>query len=340
MRSLIVGVGALGGVIATRLIAAGAAVALATRDATSAAALRQRGLHVTGVGGPASVSAQHVAPLDDYERTGGFDFILLATKAREAIDIAPKLIRLLAAGGTLLPIQNGAVAEIIGNRFGFASVLGGFSNLGATMTQLGVYEQRNAGHLVVGEFDAADSGRALGIAQCLQAGVDVKVMDNMRGAMWTKLVINCAVTTIGAIAGQPMRGYIESPAGRELFMAVYFEALGVALASGATPERMMIDPIPPHWNGRPATAGEIHAWMDQILAAYGDVKASMLQDLERGRETEIDFINGYVVDVSRNLGIATTANAAVVAAVRAITRGEMKPHPELLSKVLRESQQR
>jgi 2-dehydropantoate 2-reductase len=97
---------------------------------------------------------------------------------------------------------------------------------------------------------------------------------------------------------------------------------------------MLVDPIPPGWSGH-SVPGEAHdAWLRDILASYGDLKPSMLQDFERGRATEIDFINGYVADVGRTMGIPTPANAAIVETVYAITRGELRPDPSLLSRTL------
>ncbi|MDB5219492.1 MAG: 2-dehydropantoate 2-reductase, partial [Myxococcaceae bacterium] len=183
MRSLVVGIGALGGLIAARLRAAGERVWLATRDAESAAALRASGLRVTGVFGASSVDAPDVAAVDAYSDGEAFDLIVLATKAHAAIEIAPRLAGLLASGGTLLPIQNGGVSQILADRLGDERVLGGLSNLGATMTAPGIYEQRNAGHLLIGEIAGGESARAGRVGAWLGRGVDVRVTSNLRGAV-------------------------------------------------------------------------------------------------------------------------------------------------------------
>ena len=99
MKTLIVGAGALGGIIGARLLAVGASVSLATRNATSAEAISASGLRVTGIGGDLSIEAGEVAPLAEYSAPGTFDLIVLATKAHDAIDVAPSLARLLAPGG-------------------------------------------------------------------------------------------------------------------------------------------------------------------------------------------------------------------------------------------------
>jgi 2-dehydropantoate 2-reductase len=333
-RILVVGAGALGGVIAARLRASGRAVWLATRDAQQAARLKASGLRVSGVGGEVSVAMAEIAPVDAYGERDAFDLVVLATKAQDAIQVAPKLVRTLGADGVLLPIQNGGVAQTLADRLGQDRVLGGLSNLGATMNEPGSYEQRNAGHLLVGELSGGTTARAERVREAMSGGVEVRVSTNLAGAVWSKLMLNCSVTTIGALAGRTMREYIALPEGRRLFDLAYDEALTVALATGVTPQRMVVEPIPPGWTGH-AVPGDAHdAWLRDILAFYGDVKPSMLQDFERGRPTEIDFINGYVAEVGRTKGVRTPANAAIVETVYAITRGELRPDPSLLGRTL------
>ncbi|HSD20930.1 MAG TPA: 2-dehydropantoate 2-reductase [Anaeromyxobacter sp.] len=333
-KILVVGAGALGGLIAARLRASGRTVRIATKDAQTAAKLKASGLHVSGVGGAVSVEMAEIAPLDAYGESDAFDLVVLATKARDAMQVAPKLVRMLGRGGVLLPIQNGGVSQALADHLGLDRILGGLSNLGATMNEPGYYEQRNAGHLLVGELSGGDTARAERVRQAMSGGVEVRVTTNLRGAIWSKLLLNCSVTTIGAIAGRTMREYIALPHGRRLFDLAYDEALTVALASGVHPQRMLVEPIPPGWSGH-SVPGEAHdAWLRDILASYGDVKPSMLQDFERGRPTEIDFINGYVADVGRTMRIPTPANAAIVETVYAITRGELRPDPSLLSRTL------
>ena len=330
MRTLIIGAGALGGLAGARLSASGARVWYAVRDQESAARLKAAGFRISGVGAPITVPAADVAPLREYPAVLDFDLVVLATKAQEAMEIAPRVVRRLVAGGTLLPIQNGAVSRLLADRLGNDRVLGGLSNLGATLHSPGCIEQRNAGHLLVGELSSGTSERAERVRAWLGRGVEVRVTANLTGAIWSKLLLNCSVTTIGAIAGRTMREYIATPTGRAVFDRSYDEALSVALASGARPERMMVDPLPPGWDGRAAPGPEHEAWLGRILDAYGDLKPSMLQDFERGRATEIDFINGYVADLGRRLRVATPVNAAIVETVHAIEQGGRTPSPALL----------
>jgi 2-dehydropantoate 2-reductase len=337
MKTLIVGAGALGGIIGARLLAAGAAVSLATRSATAAEEIKTSGLRVTGIGGDLYTAIAEVASLAEYSLPGTFDLIVLATKAQDAIDVAPSLLRLLTPGGTLLPIQNGGVPLTLASRLGERYVLGGLSNLTATMLRPGVYKQTNAGHILIGEPGGGESDRSERVRQWLSQAVNVKVSPNFQGAVWSKLLLNCSITTIGAIAGLTMRAYIDRPEGRELFGRTYDEALSVALASGVRPEKMLVDPIPPGWNGRSISEEAYSRWLVEILNGYGDAKASMLQDFERGRATEIDFINGYVVDTAREFGVNTQVNIAIIETVRAITRGQIAPDFNHLPQILKNS---
>ena len=329
MKTLVVGIGALGGLIAARLQAAGSPVRLATRTRESAERLRASGLRVTGLGSAVQVDTPEVAAADEYHPADAFELIVLATKAREAVEVAPRLARLLAPAGTLLPIQNGGVARAIADRLRDRRVLGGLSNLGATMVAPGVYAQRNTGHLLIGELAGGVSPRAKQVCDWLGRAVEVRVTPNIQGAVWSKLLLNCSVTTIGAVSGRTLREYLSAPGGRALFEATYEEALAVALATGVRPEPMLVEAVPPP---RPGPAYE--AWLAEVLRGYGDVKPSMLQDFEHGRPTEIDFINGYVVDCGRQSGVPVPLNAAIVETVRAISRGALTPDPALLGRVL------
>ena len=221
------------------------------------------------------------------------------------------------------------LAERLGN-----CVLGGLSNLGATMEAPGIYEQRNAGHLLIGELAGGESERTERVYRWLERAVEVRATRNLRGAVWSKLLVNCSVTTIGAIAGGTMRGYMTSPEGSELFNRTYDEALSVALATGAQPETMLVEPIPPGWRADGIASEGRDTWITKILTAYGDVTPSMLQDIRRGRRTEIEFINGYVVNMARQFGLDAPINAAIVETVHAITSGRFAPNPGLLAQVL------
>jgi 2-dehydropantoate 2-reductase len=89
---------------------------------------------------------------------------------------------------------------------------------------------------------------------------------------------------------------------------------------------LIVDPVPPQ--------GDRVAWIDQILASYGDIKPSMLQDFERGRRTEIDFINGYATQLGKKLGVGVAMNAAITGMAHRIEQGQTRPAPARLDDLL------
>src|SRR6059058_1087880 len=333
MQILIVGIGALGGTIAARAIRTGLPVRLAARNTDSAEALRRSGLRVSGIGGEVRADVIDVAAVEDYGKRDQFDLILLATKAQDTLEVAPRVLRLLAPGGVMLPIQNGGVARVLADRLGEDKILGGFSNLGATMVEPGVYEQKNAGHLLIGELAGGVSERVERVARALGRAIEVKVSSNLTGALWSKLLINCSVTTLGALCSQTMRQYMETEAGKKVFRRTYEEALSVALAIGTRLERLAVDPIPPGWPSNLAAEEHYKSWVEAIIAFYGDVKPSMLQDFERGRKTEVDFINGYVVTLGHASGAPVHMNAAITNVVHQIERGVLQPTRERMNEL-------
>src|SRR5437763_6153820 len=330
---LIVGSGALGGTIAASARRTGLTVRLAARNTDSAEALRRSGLRVSGIGGELRADAIEVAAVEDYGKGDQFDLILLATKAQDTLEVAPHVVGLLAPEGVMLAIPNGGVARTLADRLGEDTVLGGFSNLGATMVEPGVYEQKNAGHLLIGELAGGVSERAERVARALGRAIEVKVSSNLTGAIWSKLLINCSVTTLGALCSQTMRQYMKTEAGKNVFRRTYEEALSVALAIGTRLERLAVDPIPPGRASNVAVEKRYESWVEAIIAFYGDVKPSMLQDFERGRKTEVNFINGYVTTLGHASGVPVHMNAAITDLVHQIERGVLQPTRERMNEL-------
>ena len=128
-----------------------------------------------------------------------------------------------------------------------------------------------------------------------------------------------------------MRQYMETEVGKKVFRRTYEEALSVALAIGTRLERLAVDPIPPGWPSTIAAGERYESWVEAIIAFYGDVKPSMLQDFERGRKTEVDFINGYVATLGHASGVPVHMNATITALVHQIERGDLQPTPDRMN---------
>src|SRR5258708_18658320 len=111
-----------------------------------------------------------------------------------------------------------------------------------------VIEEYDAGYLVRGDLAGGVSERIDRVARTLGRAIEVKASSNITGAIWSKLLINCSVTTLGALCSQTMRQYMETEAGKKVFRRTYDWTLYVALSIGTRLERLTVEPIPPGWS--------------------------------------------------------------------------------------------
>lgn len=150
-----------------------------------------------------------------------------------------------------------------------------------------------------GELVVDPSPRAERAAQALAAaGAPTQLDPNVRGVLWLKLIINCAYNAVSAIAQRPYGENVRAPGIRDVMTDVVDECLAVARAEGVQ--------VP----------GDAHAVVQKLAAAMPSQSSSTAQDLARGKPTEIDYLNGFVVRRGAELGIATPANRVLWALVK------------------------
>ncbi|PKN54112.1 MAG: 2-dehydropantoate 2-reductase [Deltaproteobacteria bacterium HGW-Deltaproteobacteria-14] len=322
LRIAVVGAGAIGGVTAVFLAEAGHAVQIVTKHPAVAAQARGDGLRVRGVRGEHRATLDGVATVA--ELRGPLDVALLATKSTEVVEVARELLPLMAEGGVVLTMQNGiteqAVAEVVGEHAVVACVVA----WGATMLEPGTLEMTSEGEFVLGALDGRPVEALAPLATLLSAVVPTRVATNMMGERYSKLIINACVTTLGGVCGLLLGDMLARRPARELFIAIMREAMAVADAMGVRVE--------------PGGGGKLDfyrfvrgdGWLDRfkrhamirlIGFKYRRLKSSTLQSLERGKPTEIDFLNGYIVAMGARHGVPTPVNAALVRMVKEIEAG-------------------
>jgi 2-dehydropantoate 2-reductase len=153
------------------------------------------------------------------------------------------------------------------------------------------------------------------------------VTRNLRGQIWSKLLVNSAFTGLSAVSGLRYGGVAEHPDGRTAVYEIWAEGVAVAEPEGLTLEAVL-DVEPRELVDRDDAA------LARMMAIAGNTKPSMLQDLEQGRATEVDVVNGGVAQRGRAHGIATPFNDRVVELVHAMERGERSPAPEELTQLV------
>jgi 2-dehydropantoate 2-reductase len=320
---LVEGIGGLGGVIAARLIQAGYHPVLVTRNPAIASAINEHGLRVTTPEGSATIPASAYASLADLPRGSQFGAAYLLMKANNVLEAAWETLPFLASDGYVVTFQNGIVEDAVAERIGGERVIGALIGWGGTMHAPGVYEKTSGGSTHIGELDGGLSERVRALGGILEAFAPVVVTQNIYGALWSKLAINCVITTLGALTGDTLGVMLQDKRIRRIFLQTYREVVDTAEALGIALERVAANPKLLYL---PERAGPLAALAKDVLAQvvgrrYGRIKSSSLQSLQRGRKTEIDYLNGYVVEKARTVGVDVPVNVAIVRMIKEIENG-------------------
>jgi len=159
-----------------------------------------------------------------------------------------------------------------------------------------------------GELVIEPSPRSEALAQALAAaGVATEISDNVRGALWAKLILNSAYNALSAVGRIPYGELVQRPGTPAVMRDVVAECLAVAQADGV------------------AVPGDVDAAVRRIAETMPGQYSSTAQDLMRGKPSEIDHLNGYVVRRGEALGVPTPANRALWTVVR-LVEGAATPH--------------
>jgi 2-dehydropantoate 2-reductase len=343
-RVLVVGCGGIGGVVSAALLEPEVSsgheppheVVPLTTNAEIARAISEHGLRVRGVDGARTARAPVRTELGDADAR--FDFVLLATQPPQVEDAARRALPWLAADGSMVCFQNGLCEDRVAKIAGPTRVIGAVVTWGASMIEPGVYERTSAGGFTLGTLPGVTHPRLAELGTLLEPIGPVATTENLAGARWSKLAINCAISTLGTIGGDRLGALIKHRFVRRLALEIMTETVQVARAERVRLEKVA-GTIDLDWialtdaeresRGSPGLVAK-HAMLLAVGARYRRMRSSMLAAIERGRTPAIDFLNGEVVDRGRTHGIATPVNAKARELVHAIARREERPGLELL----------
>ncbi len=344
----ILGAGGIGGFVGGRMALAGQDVVLLDPWAEHVEAIRRDGLRVETPEGIAVARprALHLHELHLLRRRGEApaSFGILAAKLYDTAWGAQLLNGLLPPGAPVLTLQNALVEELVGGICGPQRVLGGVA--GQMDVQLlapgHVKRSRRTGQapepvLKVGETTGRATPRAEAIAARLRAAETCVVTTTLWEERWTKLCMNTATTGISGVGGHTLKQVLADPALRPLVLRLAAEALAVGLAMGFQPAKLYGVPatlFPQAVAGDATALATIDAalrWQTDSMADDGI--SGTLQDLRKGRRTEVDFFNGFIAERGAALGVPTPTQAALAARIRALEAGEGEPAPGLLDGV-------
>ncbi|CAB3758779.1 2-dehydropantoate 2-reductase [Burkholderia puraquae] len=304
MKIAILGAGALGCAIGATLTEGGHETWLIDRSPAHVDAMRTHGLRVDDASGSRKVQVRATTQPDE---AGAAEVVIVLVKSFHT-DAAIRSAQALVGPETqVLSLQNGLGHEdILADAVGRERVLAGKTYVGGVLRGAGHIESGVVGkQTIIGELDGRVTDRVRRIAEAFSnAGLETRVSGNIVGTMWDKLLVNVATGALTGITSLTYGQLYDEPLLKATSLAAVAEAIAAAKAAGVT--LSMTDPE--------------QAW---TLAAEGlpaAFKTSMLQSLEKGSMTEIDFINGSVVRWGARHGVPTPVNATLVACIKGIER--------------------
>jgi 2-dehydropantoate 2-reductase len=313
---LVAGAGALGSVVGGLLATRGWPVTLLGR-AGHLDAVRRAGLRVDGLFGDHRVRDLSCVS-DAGALRGRFSTVLLTVKSWDTEAMSRLVARVLSPDGLVVSMQNGlGNLERIAGVVGAARVLGARVIFGSEVVAPGhVRVTVEAAPVLVGSPDPADGARVSAAerwaAALDAAGIPAAPTATLVAELWAKVFYNAALNPLGAMLGVPYGWLAADPDARRVMDDAIDEAFAVARAEG----------VPVAW---PDASAYRALFYDRLVPATARHRSSMLQDLERGRPTEIDAINGHVAARGAALGVPTPVNLSLTRMIRARVRRLREP---------------
>ena len=320
MRVCVVGAGAIGGLLAVRLAAAGTPVSVIARGG-HLDAIRRGGLRLLETDGSETVA--EVAASDDVAALGPHDVVILALKAHQIAAVSDRLHHLYGPDTVVVPVQNGIGwwyferhgGEHDGRRLQTLDpdgvlaatvpaerIVGCIAYPAATKAAPGVIRHVEGDRFPVGELDGSRSERAQAVATAFSdAEFTSRVLTDIRSHLWVKAWGNLAFNPISALTGTTLAEICRNEATRELAATMMTEALEIAQRLGV----------------------RIRFSVEQRIAGaakVGEHKTSMLQDVEAGRPLEVDPLVGVFVELGELTGTPTPTISSIYALVSLLNR--------------------
>ena len=334
MRVGIMGAGAIGSVVGGLLTKAGHDVTLIDQWPAHVEAMKRDGLRLSGTCG------EHVIPvraLHLYEAQAigePFDAAFLAVKGYDTAWATMFIIRFLKEPeGVIVDFQNGINDERVAAIAGRERTLGCVITIGAGMYEPGhaMRTDDNPVGFKIGELDGRDTARARKLVELMNDVAPTKLTPNLFGERWSKLAVNCMANALAGLSGYGSAEIRTEAVPRRIAIQIAAEVINVGRSAGHE-----VEPI---WGIDTqrlvqAAAGRGLEQVEQELVAgarsLGAGRPSLLQDVMRGRRTEVDELNGYVVAQGKRLGVPTPFNEAVVREVHRHGVGTLTPDPKNL----------
>ena len=303
MKISMIGAGAMGSLFGGRLSLAGHTVVLYDVFREHVEKIRRDGLAIEDAA-TGEVAVSRPAASTDPEAVRGSDVLVIFVKSTATEQAAAQFAPLASKETIVLTLQNGLGNEAILQRhFGPARTAAGVTSQGATFLGPGLIRHAGKGPTHIAMADGR-SERLRDLAAALSgAGFETHVEKDVKGLVWSKLVINVGINALTALTARTNGRLLESQEIKEIMADLVAEAVTVAKARSI--RFTYDDPL---------------ATVYDVAAKTGANRSSMLQDFDKGRQTEIDFMNGAIVREAEELGIAAPVNRTVTRLIKVLER--------------------
>ncbi|MGQ9459707.1 MAG: ketopantoate reductase family protein [Candidatus Bathyarchaeaceae archaeon] len=308
MKIAVMGAGAIGSLFGGLLAEDGNDVTLICREG-HVKAIKQHGLKIEGVSGKHVVKVKAVTTPTHLK--DAFDLILLTVKAYDTRQAVREARALMENNSVLLCLQNGlGMEEIASELVGRDMVMRGVTTNGALLEEPGLVVHTGKGETTIGELNGKITERVQRIAEVFsRADLPTRATNNIRGTVWTKILINAGINPFGALTGMKNGELIAVPELKELMTETVIEGANVATKFNVKLEG---DPV---------------SLMIRTAEMTAKNKNSMLQDIEKGKRTEIDFINGAISNLGKRVGVKTPLNNLLTHLVKGLEANRLRTKP-------------
>jgi 2-dehydropantoate 2-reductase len=295
-RIAVVGAGAVGGYFGGMFARAGAPVVFIGRE-YFAEAIRSKGLVLDKVQGQERIGARATVEMSAVQDCS---LILFCVKANDTAATAVQMARFVRSDATVVCLQNGVDNADQLRAAMNVEVMPAVVYVAVSVPEAGRVKHLARGDLIVGP----PSERTKWLADLfVRAAIPCRVSDNIKGELWVKLLRNCALNAISALGHARYGEIAKSADAKKLMQQVVDEVLGVARAAGVI--------LPGIDDCESAMAAAM-----ELATQMADAFSSTAQDLNRGRPTEIDALNGYIARRGEELGVPVPVNRALFTLVK------------------------
>jgi 2-dehydropantoate 2-reductase len=325
----VAGAGSIGCIVGGMCAAAGRRVALLARPRVIQE-IEGRGLRLTSFEGlDRQIAAKQLTLSDDSRIFSDAGVVLVSVKSADTAEVADLIARHAPADAVVVSLQNGVgTVSVLRERLPGRGVLGGMVPFNVIAFGQGRFHRATSGDIVI-EHDDAGTADLLSVP-----GLKMRSTYNIAGVQWGKLLVNLN-NALNALADLPLRQQLAQRSWRMLFADQMAEGLAAIKAEGIKP--ISSTPVPVNWTPHLLRLPDavFAMLLGRTMKIDPEARSSMWEDLQRGRRTEIDYLQGVITEIADRHGLQVPLSRRIVALIKSAEAGG-KGSPKLTPEQIRQ----